>query len=336
MKKINVGVIGLGYWGPNYVRNFLRQMEVDHLWACDTSDSALEKTQNLYPQVSSTNDYRQLLKNGSIDCIAVATPPNTHYKITKAALSSGKHVLVAKPLTTKSQHAVDLLKIAKKNNLFLSCDLTFLYTSAVNIIKKNLENKVIGEPLYYDSIRTNLGLIQHDVNVIWDLAIHDFSILSYLFINYKPKRIFAIASKHFKNSGKEEIAHITIEYNKNFIVHIHVSWLSPVKMRTIIIGGTNKMILFDDIQPDEKIKIYDKGVDIPSPSITTFKPIYRSGDVFIPKVENEEALFIEIKEFINNIKKGKHIYDNAEKSLDIIRLLEACDKSLKQNKIINL
>src|SRR3989344_4752215 len=252
MKKINVGVIGLGYWGPNYVRNFLRQMEVDHLWACDTSDSALEKTQNLYPQVSSTNDYRQLLKNGSIDCIAVATPPNTHYKITKAALSSGKHVLVAKPLTTKSQHAVDLLKIAKKNNLFLSCDLTFLYTSAVNIIKKNLENKVIGEPLYYDSIRTNLGLIQHDVNVIWDLAIHD------------------------------------------------------------------------------------KGVDILTPSITTFKPIYQSGDVFIPKVENEEALFIEIKEFINNIKKGKHIYDNAEKSLDIIRLLEACDKSLKQNKIINL
>lgn len=335
MKKIRVGVIGLGYWGPNYVRNFIRHDQTEVVWGCDISDASLKKIHQSYPHVNLTKNYDDLITDKTLTCIAIATPPETHYKIARAALESGKHVLVAKPLATASAQAKELIRIAKKKNLLLHGDLTYLYTGTVKTIKNLLMKKMIGDPLYFDSTRTNLGLVQNEVNVIWDLAPHDLSIISSWF-PFKPKRVFAVGSKHLKNSKTEEMAHITVNYSNGFIAHTHISWLSPVKIRTILVGGTRKMILFDDVQPDEKVKIYDKGVTLPKKSITPFKPVYRSGNVIIPSIDNEEALFVEIEDIVNQIIKGKVNYQNAKLNIDIIRLLEACNESLIKNRPINL
>lgn len=332
---IKVGVIGLGYWGPNYIRNFIRNEKTDVVWGSDLSERALNKIEKSYPQVKLTKDYQDLLTDPYLDLIAIATPPKTHYAIAKKALMAKKHVFVAKPIATEFNEAKELMKIAQDNKLLLHCDLTYLYTGAVITIKKLLEKRGIGKPIYYDSIRTNLGLIQSDVNVIWDLAPHDFSIILSLFKS-KPRRIFAIGSKHHNSSTSEEIAHITINFKNNFIAHIHVSWLSPVKLRTILIGGNKRMIHYNDLEPDEKIKIYDKSIHFASESITPFKPVYRSGNIIIPKLENEEALFIEIEDIIEQISRSRITYENAKLNLNILTLLRACDKSLKNGKPIAL
>lgn len=333
--KIKTGVIGLGYWGPNYVRNFISHNNTDIVWVCDLSENSLIKIIKYYPHLKPANDYSKLLNDKQVDLIAIATPPQTHYRIVKDALLAGKHVLVAKPLATKSTQANELLKIAKEKKLLLHCDLTYLYTGAVKGIKHLIANNTIGEPLYYDSTRSNLGLIQNDVNVIWDLVPHDLAILSSCF-NLEPKKVFCTGSRHHGEKTREEMAHITIHYSNNFIAHIHVSWISPVKLRTILIGGSKKMIFYDDVEPDEKIKIYDKGVSIPSQSITTSKPIYRSGDVIIPKLDNEEALFSEVDDIVKQISKKNIDYSNAQMSIGIINLLEMCDKSLLTGRPIIL
>jgi len=333
--KLRVGIIGLGYWGPNYVRNFLKNGNVEIAWLCDLSDSALKNMKNLYPQLRITKNYMEILQDNSVGCVAIATPPQIHYKIAKDALMANKHVLIAKPLATNAKDANELLTIAKKKKLLLKGDLTFLYSSGVMTIKDTIKKGSIGVPLYYDSTRSNLGLIQKDVNVIWDLAPHDLSILNYCF-GFKPKQIFAIASKHYRHSIGYEIAHITITYPNNFIAHIHLSWLSPVKLRTIFIGGTKKMIYFNDVEPDEKIRIYDKHIKIPSEKVTPFKPIYRTGDVLIPKISNEEGLFLEIQEFIDQILTNSFDYQNANLNLKIVEILEACDKSIKSGHAIDL
>lgn len=333
--RLKVGVIGLGYWGPNYVRNFINHDKTEVIWACDFSQKSLKKIAKQYPHLKLTTNYKEILDDNEINLIAIATPPDTHYKIARDCLLAGKHVLVAKPLATKSSQARKLLNLAKERNLLLHCDLTYLYTGAVRSIKNLIKNNTIGEPLYYDSTRSNLGLIQKDVNVVWDLAPHDLAILNFCF-NLKPQKIFCTGSKHHGNNTEEEMAHITIHYANNFIAHIHVSWISPVKLRTILIGGTKKMIFYNDVEPDEKIKIYDKGVSVPPETITTAKPIYRSGNVIIPKLDNEEALLVEINENANQIIKERLNYDNAEMSIEMINLLELCDKSLKTGKPILL
>ncbi len=333
--KLKIAVIGLGYWGPNYVRNFITHNKTEVVWACDLSKQLLKKIGKNYPHLKLTTDYQKILDDNKINLVAIATPPETHYKIAKDCLLSGKHILVAKPLATKSSQAENLLRIASKKNLMLHCDLTYLYTGAVKAIKGLLDKNTIGRPLYYDSTRSNLGLIQKDVNVIWDLVPHDLAILSSCF-NLKPEKIFCTGSKHHGENIKEEMAHVTINYSDNFIAHVHVSWISPVKLRTILIGGVKKMIYYNDVEPDEKIKIYDKGVRISSESITTSKPIYRSGNVIIPKLDNEEALFLEINEIISQITRKAINYENAKMSLDIIKLLEICDKSLLSGKSIIL
>lgn len=332
---IKVGVIGLGYWGPNYIRNFVRHDQTEIVWSCDLSDKSLNEIRKYYPHLKFTKDYYDILNDPSIELVAIATPPETHYKIAKAALKANKHVLIAKPLATKSTEAKELVQIARDKGLLLHGDLTYLYTGAIRKIKELLAKKTIGEPLYYDSIRANLGLIQNDVNVLWDLAPHDFSIIGFLF-NFKPVKIFAVGSKHHENSKGEEMAHITINYSNNFIAHIHISWLSPVKLRTILIGGTEKMILFDDVEPDEKVRIYDKGVSIPSGLVTPFKPVYRSGDIIIPKLENEEAIYTEIQEIVTKIHSKKITYENADLNARIVYFLEACDKSLKENRPVSI
>lgn len=332
--QIKVGIIGLGYWGPNYVRNFIKHEETTVIWVCDISEQTLNPIKKIYPHLQFTTNYQDLLNDESLNIIAIATPPTTHFTIAKDALNAKKHVVIAKPLSLSSKMANHLLELAKKNNRVLHTDLTYLYTDAVRAVKELISKGSIGKPLYYDSMRTNLGLIQQDINVIWDLAIHDLSIIDYWF-NLKPKKVFAIGSKHHKNSKTEEMAHITITYQNNFIAHIHVSWLSPVKIRTILVGGTDKMIYFDDLQPDEKVKIYDKKIELPADSITPFKPAYRSGDIMIPKLKQDEALFIEVSDIIEQIRKRPD-YSNAELNIKILKLLETCDQSMKSGFSISL
>ncbi len=331
--KIKVGVIGLGYWGPNYIRNFIRHDQTEVVYGCDLSDKSLDIVKNYYPHLKITKNYSEILSDPDIQLVAIATPPETHYKIVRESLEANKHVLIAKPIATKFADAKELISLAQEKGLLIHGDLTYLYTSAVRKIKETLETRAIGESLYYDSTRANLGLIQNDVNVIWDLAPHDFAIISYLF-GLKPKKVFCVGSKHHGNSSGEQMAHITVTYTNNFIAHIHLSWLSPVKLRTILIGGTKKMIFFDDVQPDEKVKIYDKGITISAESVTPFKPLYRSGDVIIPKLDQEEALYLEVEDIVNQIAGARISYANAQLNLDIIELLEACDQSLKENKQI--
>lgn len=333
--KIKVGIIGLGYWGPNYVRNFMRQEDADIAWVCDLSETAIKNIKTLYPHIPITKDYHEILQDPTVMCVAIATPPQTHFTITKAALDANKHVLIAKPLATNANDAEELVEIAKKKNVLLMGDLTFLYSSGVMEIKKQVQKGTFGKPLYYDSTRSNLGLIQKDVNVVWDLAPHDLSIIDYCF-GLKPKKVLAIASKHYQHSIGQEIAHITIEYSRNFIAHIHLSWLSPVKLRTIFVGGTKKMLYFNDIEPDEKIRIYDKQVTLQSEKITPFKPVYRTGNVLIPKISNEEGLFLEIKDFIRQVMEKQFDYQNALLNVAIVKILEACDQSIQTGKSVTL
>lgn len=332
---IKVGIIGVGYWGPNFVRNFIRHPKTEIKWVCDLSDKALKEIHQFYPQLDITKDYTDILKDPSVDLVMVVTPPETHFKIAKQVLSSGKHVVIAKPLTTKSSDAVKLYKLAKKKGLMLYGDLTYLFTGAVRGTKKFIQKNKLGTPMYYDSIRANLGLIQKEVNVIWDLAPHDFAIIDYLF-GLKPVKVFATASKHYGNAKNYEMAHITINYENNFIAHINVSWVSPVKLRMILIGGTKKMIYYDDVEPDEKIKIYDKGIDIDPEDITYMKPVYRSGDVLVPKIKIEEAIYVEIDEIVRLLSQKELRYDNSMMNITVIKLLEACDKSIKMGKPIKL
>ncbi len=333
--KLKVAVIGVGYWGPNFVRNFIRNKLTEVVWVCDLSQKALDEIKQYYPQLKLTRDYQEILNDDSVDLVMVTTPPESHYKITKDALNHKKHVIVAKPLTTNSKKALELYQIAKKKGLLLYGDLTYLYTGAVKYIKKFIEKGSIGSPLYYDSIRANLGLIQKDVSVVWDLAPHDFAIIDDWF-GLEPEQVFATASRHFGRANNYEMAHITVNYSKSFIAHIHVSWLSPVKLRTVLVGGTKRMISFDDIAPDEKVKIYDKGVDIASEDITYMKPVYRSGDILVPKLKVEEAIYQEIEDVVTQIVKGKIDYANAKLNIRIIEILEACDKSLKNGRIVKI
>lgn len=332
---LKVAVIGLGYWGPNFVRNFIRHPQTELIWACDLSDKARTAIQNYFPQIKLTENYLDILSDPTVDLIMVVTPPETHFEIGKKVLEAGKHLLLAKPITTNSFQAQKLYQIAKKKQLLLHGDLTYLFTGAVSYIKKLIQKDGIGKPLYYDSTRANLGLIQKEVDVLWDLAPHDFAILDYCF-GLKPLKVFATASKHFKGSKNYEVAHITIQYEQNFVAHIHVSWLSPIKLRTVLIGGVKKMIFYDDIEPDEKVRIYDKGVDISPEEISYTKPVYRNGDVVIPKLKTEEAIFLEIDDVVKQIQTKKLDYHNAELNIQIVKLLEACNKSIKTGKFVTL
>lgn len=332
--KIKVGIIGLGYWGPNYVRNFIRHPSVEVTWVCDISEIALQKIKNEYLSIPTTTTSDDLLNDPTLDVIAIATPPATHFSLAKKSLEKKKHVFIAKPLATSLADARKLTYIAKKNNKILFTDLTYLYTDAIQFIQKEIAKQKIGTPLYYDSVRSNLGIIQKDVNVIWDLAPHDLGIIDMLF-HKMPKTVFATATA-FSQNQQEEMAHITLTYPNNFIAHIHISWLSPVKLRTILIGGTKKMIYFNDVEQDEKIKIYNKGLRDKNMLITPFQPLFRSGDISIPRLKNEEALAKEVTYFLSLIKTNKPNIENMAMNLRIIKILEACDISLATGKPVKV
>lgn len=332
MKKLKGAVIGLGYWGPNIVRNFLKIPDVELVSICDISKKSIENAKLSFPPMEMTTDPDKIFAKDEIDFVSIATPVSTHFELAFKALDSGKHVLLEKPMTLSSSEAKKLIKKAEIKNKILMVGHTFLYADSIQKIKKMIENKNFGEVLYFDSTRVNLGKFQSDVNVVWDLAPHDFSILQYLFGS--PQSIHVLGSSHISKK-KLEIAHIYLKYTNNFICHIHVSWLSPLKIRSILIGGTKKMISYDDIAPSEKIKLYEKSVSINKSEVTPFSPAYRSGNVIIPHLSQKEALLTELEHFVYCIKKNKKPLSSGEDGLEVVKMLEACDKSLVMKKEVS-
>ncbi len=334
-QAIRVGVIGYGYWGPNIVRNFgaLEQSRVVAL--CDKNPKSLRRAHQVYPHLHLTSDSQELLTATDIDVVAVVTPVWTHYELAKAALENGKHVFVEKPFTCKAEQAEELIELADRKKLKIMVDHTFLFTGAVKRIRQLIDDGTLGELYYYDSMRVNLGLFQHDVNVIWDLAPHDLSIMDYL-IKEKPEAVVATGERHL--NGVADIAFMTVYYPNNMIGHINVNWLSPVKVRTTLIGGVKKMLVWNDLEADEKIKVYDKGVEISSgQAVYDTLVSYRTGDMWAPKVEQVEALRLEAAYFVDCIRNDKTPFNDGIAGLRVVQLLEAADRSVQgKGKVIQL
>jgi len=331
---INVGVIGYGYWGPNLVRNFIENPTTNVLYVCDIDESRLKALKGKNPQIKTTTHYKDLLKDSNVKLVAISTPVSTHYKLAYDALRAGKHVLIEKPMTSNTSHAEKLIELAEKQNLMLFVDHTFIYTGAVRRIKEFLSSGEIGELYYFDSIRVNLGLFQHDVNVIWDLAPHDFSIMDYL-IDEKPVFVSAIGVSRV-HEKIEDMAYIAVKFQDGLIAHFHVNWVSPVKIRRIIIGGSKKMIVFDDLSPDEKVKVYDKGVtllDAPKDKIYKNLIQYRIGDMYAPRIESTEALKVEVAHMVDCIKHKKKPLTDGKAGLRVVKLLGAAQRSLKKGGV---
>ena len=328
---INVGIVGVGYWGPNLIRNFIKNEDTNVSLICDLKKDRLSSMQRIYPFLTSVYDYREIISANDIDLVAVCTPVFTHYEIAKAALEANKHVLLTKPMTSSSIEAEDLVNIAAKKGLHIFVDHTFIYTGAVKKIKELIVNKEIGDLFYFDSVRINLGLFQHDVNVIWDLAPHDISIMQY-FLNAVPEVIVATGADHFHN-GLEDVAYLTAYFPKNLIAHIHVNWLSPVKIRQTLIAGSKKMIVWDDNEPSEKVRIYDKGVDVKNTSDEVYKLLiqYRTGDMHCPRIDNSEALQVEINHIVECIQQNKPAVTDGISGLNIVKVLEAAQASIKNH-----
>ena len=324
---IRFGVIGYGYWGPNVVRNLANLEGSEVVSICDKSAVSRGRAQKAYPQINVIPDSSEVLTAADIDAVAVVTPVWTHYELTKKALENGKHVFVEKPFTSSIEQAEELIDIAERRGLNIMVDHTFLFTGAVRKIQELLENGTLGRLYYYDSTRVNLGLFQHDVNVIWDLAPHDLSIMDYL-IRDTPEAVVATGQSHL--NGVEDIAFITVYFPNNVIAHVNVNWLSPVKVRTTLIGGEKKMLVWNDLEADEKIKIYDKGVQITSPQgVYELLVSYRSGDMWAPQIEQVEALKRELEYFVQCIQSNQSPFNDGMAGLRIVKMLSAANESLK-------
>lgn len=325
---LNIGVIGYGYWGPNIVRNLTDMNGVTVRAVCDVNLEALKKVKQKYPHIYLSRDSRDVIHSPDVDAVAIVTPVSTHFSLAKEALENGKHIFVEKPFTATSKEAEQLIRLADKKKLKIMVDHTFVFNGAVRKIKELIDEDILGDLIYYDSTRVSLGLFQHDANVIWDLAPHDFSIIDYVVKN-KPVALTAQGVDHM-DGGQENIAFITIYYDKKLIVHISVNWLSPVKVRTTLIGGVKKMLVWDDLQADEKIKVYDKGVKVENrEGIYRLMVDYRSGDMWSPHVDVQEALKRELLYFVECIKKNKKPINDGRAGLRVVKMLEMADRSLK-------
>jgi predicted dehydrogenase len=327
---IKLGVIGYGYWGPNIVRNFLGHQDCKVVAVCDTNSAALARVLGRHPGVRVTTEVDDIVTSPEIDAVAIVTPVSYHYELAKRALENGKHVFVEKPFTATSAQAEELVELAERKNLQIMVDHTFLFTGAVRKIKQLVDDGTLGPLYYYDSTRVNLGLFQHDVNVLWDLAPHDLSIMDYL-VGLEPDLVVATGSAHV--NCLEDVAHLTVYFPNNVLAHINVNWLSPVKVRTTLVGGQKKMLVWNDLDPAEKVRVYDKGADIKTAlGVHQLLVSYRSGDMWAPKVEELEALQLETRYFLDCIKDGRKPFNDGQAGLRVVRILEAAEQSLKQHK----
>jgi len=327
---LKVAVVGFGYWGPNLARNFNNHPETQLKWIVDSSKDRLKKASLLYPSVNLSTNFTDILRDKETEIVAIATPVSTHFDIAKLALEAGKHVWVEKPLTASVREAEELIKIAERKNRILLVDHTFVYTGAVRKIKELIDRGEMGELIYYDSTRVNLGLFQSDVNVIWDLAVHDISIIDFLFNGIQVEKAVAAGIK-YGNHLKEAMASIFLYLKGKKSAHINVSWISPVKIRLTLIGGTKKMIVYNDTEPSEKVKVYDKGIEIIQSPEDLYKIWiqYRTGDMWAPKLDTEEALAVEVNHFIDCIKNGKKPITDGLAGLRVVKVLEMIERSLK-------
>jgi predicted dehydrogenase len=325
---VKFGVVGYGYWGPNVVRNLQTTTGAEISAVCDKSSTSRRKVHKAYPQIYVTADAAELVTSPEIDAVAIVTPVWTHFELAKAALENGKHVFVEKPFTSNVAQAETLIELAQRQNLKIMVDHTFLFTGAVKKIKQLLKDGFLGKLYYYDSTRVNLGLFQHDINVVWDLAPHDLSIMDHV-IETSPEALIATGQKHL--NGFEDVAYITLYFPDQVIAHVNVNWLSPVKVRTTLIGGEKKMLVWNDLEADEKVKIYDKGVDINNrEGVYELLVNYRSGDMWAPQLEQVEALRHELAYFVQCIQSGAEPMNDGAAGLRVVRMLEAANKSLRK------
>ncbi len=325
---MNFGVIGYGYWGPNVVRNLASLEGSSVIAIAEVNPAARMRAQKAYPGVLVTSDTASVIKSTEIDAVAVVTPVWTHYELVKSALENGKHVFVEKPFTSNAAHGEELINLARQKNLTIMVDHTFLFTGAVKKISQLLDEGTLGNLYYYDSTRVNLGLFQHDINVLWDLAPHDLSVMDYL-IKASPEAIVATGESHL--NGCEDVAYMTLYFPGQVIAHINVNWLSPVKVRTTLIGGEKRMVVWNDLEADEKVKVYDKGVNVTSRE-GVYKVLvnYRTGDMWAPQLEQVEALHKELSYFVDCVSNGQEPFNDGCAGLRVVKMLEAGNESLKK------
>ncbi len=324
---MKVGLIGYGYWGPNLLRNLHETDGVEITRCVDLRPDRRASASKRYPGLQVSDDAEEIFRDPEISAVAIATPVSTHFELAKRALEASKHVLIEKPITRTTAEAEALIHLAQGKGLVLMVDHTFIYTGAVRKLKQMIEAGELGELYYLDSVRVNLGLFQHDIDVIWDLAPHDLSILTYL-ITEKPDYVSAVGADH-TGRGMVDVAYLTLHFANNFIAHFHVNWLSPVKVRQNLIGGSRRMVVYDDMEPSEKVRVYDRGIQVTSQD-GVYKALvdYRMGDMWSPKLELREALSVECEHFVDCVRSKKTPRSDGESGLAVVKILEAASKSI--------
>jgi predicted dehydrogenase len=325
---LRYAVIGCGYWGPNLIRNLHGMENATITWACDLDPSRLQRMNRLYPGLPTTTNHEDVMRAGDVDVVVLATPTHTHHALGMQALAAGKHLLVEKPLASSRKEAASLLEAARAKSLVVGVDHTFLYGGAVRKIKELLDREELGDLYYIDSVRVNLGLFQADINVLWDLAPHDLAIIDYLRNGEMPVSVSAHGATHV---GKQEnVVYLAMRYASGFVAHVNANWLAPVKIRQMLIGGSKKMIVYDDVVASEKVQVFDRGAEIRTKEEMYGALVeYRSGDMWAPKLSGEEALAVELREFTNHVLHGAPFASDGEAGLRIVSLLEAADRSMK-------
>lgn len=325
---LRVGAIGYGYWGPNVVRNFQDLPGATVVAVCELDERRRAAAQSRHPHLRATADAAELIAAADVDLVVVTTPVGTHFDLARAALMAGKHVLVAKPLARTVPEAEELVALAAESRRLLAVDHTFVYTSAIRRMRDLVVAGDIGEPYYYDSTRVNLGLVQSDVNVLWDLATHDLAILDFLF-GREPVGVAARAVAHV--GARETVAYLFLRFSGSLVAHVNVNWLAPRKVRTIFVGGSRRMIVYDDNDPSEKVKVYDKGVLLEG-AVDRARALvqYRTGDMFAPQVENVEALRVECQHLLDCVERGETPVTGGAHALRVVRWLAAAERSLAE------
>jgi len=327
---LKVAVVGAGYWGPNLVRCFSGHEHTSCEYLCDLDLEAAARVARRFPGVRTTSDFDAVLNDPNVDAVAIATPVSTHFDLASRALRAGKHTLVEKPLALTGKEGERLVSLAADQDLRLMCDHTFCYTAVVRRMQEIVSQGELGDILYFDSVRVNLGLFQSDINVLWDLCPHDLSIID--FVLPEDMKPVAVAAQGIDaaNTGFESVAHLTLHFEKPMMAHIHANWLAPVKVRTMLLGGTRKMLVWDDTNPAERLKIYDKGINVSSEDREKLLVSYRHGEARIPVLDNSEALMNMVGEFASSISERRAPLTDGHAGLRVLRSLEAADKSLTQ------
>ena len=335
MKSVNVGILGCGYWGPKLARNFSAHAHTALVAVGDVIEERADRVGAEFRVPLVTDDADRIIRNPAIDMVVIATPVWTHYDLARRAIEAGKHVLVMKPLATRTDLAEELCDLAERQGVLLAVDHTFIFTGAVRKMKELVDAGELGELYYFDSVRINLGLFQHDVNVLWDLAPHDVSIMDYL-VGELPDEVSAVGMCH-GDSPTENIAYLTVRYANSFLGHVHVNWLAPAKIRRTIVGGSRKMLVYDDMEPSEKIRIYDKGVsfltDTSDATERQYKPLvsYRSGDMWVPQINMQEALAVEVENVVAAVNGRAELTVDGRNATRVVRILEAAEKSIRSS-----